>query len=371
MRSLLVSLHKYTGIILGLALSVTGITGSAIVFDRELDELVEPAIASFQPATAYASLDLALSNAAAAVGGVSEPTRIALGRHESAPHIVRFPTEVGNVGPTEVTVDPGTGNVTSVRVWGEYPVTWLYRLHYSFMAGESGELVVGVLGIALLFFCISGVIIWLPRQGFRSLRHAGHAFSVRLAAGARVLNYDLHKLIGILSFPMLVVIAFTGIEMVWHEPVEKLVAALLPLKEEPNPESREGESRISVDQVQDVALASLPNARVYRIYLPRNKTDPFQVGLIQAGERWREYGASTLWIDQYSGAVLEVWDSQNLPSGNTFLNWMFPLHNGDALGLAGRVTVFICGLLPSFFFITGLYLWLRRRADERRQLRSL
>ena len=366
MRRLLISLHKYAGLILGLVLSVTGISGSLIVFDRELDEVIDPATAEFEPSSVVGSLDTALANASAAVGNGEAPTRIALGRNSAAPHIIRFPTAAGDAGPTEVTVDPASGTVTSVRVWGEYPVTWIYRLHYSLLSGHGGEITVGILGIALLFFCISGVIIWWPRTGFKSGRHMVQAFKVRWKGTVAILNYDLHKLLGILSFPILGLIALTGIELVWHEPVEGMVAAVLPVIEEPSPISVIRNREATVDDVRDQALAVFPGSRIARIYLPRSDTAPYTVSMMHETEAWQEYGASQVWVDQYSGEVLETWDSRTLPAGNTLLTWMFPLHNGDGLGLAGRVAVFIAGLLPAFFFGSGFYLWYRRQPFARR-----
>jgi len=57
------------------------------------------------------------------------------------------------------------------------------------------------------------------------------------------------------------------------------------------------------------------------------------------------------------------------------MTWQFPLHNGDALGMPGRIIVLISGLTPLLFFITGTYLWwqkrqLRRQAQRRKLARQ-
>jgi uncharacterized iron-regulated membrane protein len=49
------------------------------------------------------------------------------------------------------------------------------------------------------------------------------------------------------------------------------------------------------------------------------------------------------------------------PAGDRLLSWLFPLHSGEALGLAGRVAWTGFGLAPMLPFATGLWLWLRRR----------
>lgn len=368
MRALLLVLHKYIGLFLGLLLSITGISGSLIVFDRELDEMLAPHTAGFAPTATAASLDLALANATRAVNNGTRPTRIALAREDGVPHIVRFPTQPGTTGPIEVSIDPGTGNVAAVRTWGNYPVTWLYHLHLSFLGGAAGEYVVGILGICLLFFCISGVVIWWPRNG--SWRQA---FLIRRNSNAFRLNYDLHKTAGLYFLPVFIVLAFSGIEIVWHEPVEKMVAAVLPVEEYPVPSSTpasmpSAQPPIPVDQAADTARQHYPDSRIARVYLPQTDTAPYQITFTHPDETWNEYSVTSVYVDQYSGKLLAIHDGRLQPAGNRFLNWLFPLHNGDALGLAGRWLVFICGLLPALLFGTGVYMWWRKRVNTRQQV---
>lgn len=363
MQKLLIQLHKYTGLIVGVLLSVIGISGSLLVFDRELDELLTPATSNFGPVAELASFDRALSNAEAAVANGTSPTRIMLGRNASAPHIVRFPTPPGAVGPIEVSIHPGTAEVLAVRGWGEYPVTWVYHLHLAFLAGPIGETLVGIVGICLLFFCISGVIIWWPRSGAWK-----RALTIRRGAGAFRFNFDLHKTVGVYLLPVFLVLALTGIEIVWHEPVERIVAAVLPVDEEPSPQSDISGApaqRLNADAVAETAQAVFPGSLLNRIYLPSNAKAIWRVTLIQPGETWREYGPSSVYIDQYTGAVLDTLDSRELSAGSTLLQWAFPLHNGDALGLLGRLLIFFSGFMPALLFGTGTYMWLKKRGPVR------
>lgn len=365
MRMFLVFTHKYVGLFLGLLLSVTGVSGSLIVFDRELDELIAPETADFPYAEQLASFDLALENATEAVANGSAPTRIALGRHGGAPHIVRFPALEGAVGPLEVSVDPGSAEVLAIRAWGEYPVTWLYRLHMSFMGGERGEWLVGIMGFAMVFFCLSGLYIWWPRGGGRVWRKA---LTMTLHKGAFRSNYDLHKTIGVYFLPIFLVLGITGIEIVWHEPFERVVAGVLPVDHDITPLSQPLDlPRASVDLVAANARAQYPLASIQRIYLPADPSAVFRVTVNHPEEVWNEYSTTTVNVDQYTGAVISVRDGRTVAAGSVFLDWMFPLHNGDGLGILGRILVFIAGLLPAILFVSGTYMWwYKRRANQRR-----
>ena len=359
MRRLFIQLHKYTGLVLGVLLTITGLSGSLLVFDRELDEWLTPATVSFSQPPQIASLDLALANATAAVNNGTQPTRIALGRNHEAPHIVRFPTPEGARGPIEVSISPSDSSVLAVRGWGDYPVTWIYYLHMAFLGGAAGEIVVGIMGIALLFLCISGVVIWWPRRGFWR-----RALTINGRLGAYRLNYDIHKTTGIYFLPVLFVLAFSGIELVFHEPVEKLVGLFLPVAQAPAPVSAGRGEPVGADRAAAAAQQVFPGARLFRVYLPAGPADPYRVTFVRAGDNWNEYAPSTVFLDQYSGKVLDVYDHREQPAGNTLLDWLFPLHNGDALGLFGRILVMLGGLLPAGLFGTGLYLWWRSRREH-------
>lgn len=54
-------------------------------------------------------------------------------------------------------------------------------------------------------------------------------------------------------------------------------------------------------------------------------------------------------------------DPNRFTAGETFLNLMWPLHNGDALRLPGRILVCITGFVPLVLYVTGIIRWLQKR----------
>lgn len=362
MRHLFIILHKYIGLTLGLLLAVIGLTGSLLVFDHALDEMVAPQTVPANAPGDAAPLQAVVAAARAAVPGEPEPTRIHLARQPGSPHMVRFPGPPGAPGPVEVSVAPVGAEVLAVRQWGEYPVSWVYRLHYTLLAGTTGKYVVGASGLFLLFFCLSGLYIWWPRRG-----QWRQALTIKRGSGAFRLNYDLHKTIGLYLLPVLAVVAFSGVSLVFHGPVESLVGSVLPLDERPSPSSEPGGVPLTVDQAVAEGRKAFPDAALKRVFLPQNPTDSYRLALNQAGEPWSAHAVTTVWVDQYGGEVLATWDALRIASGSRFLAWQFPLHNGDALGLPGRWLVFLSGLMPVLLFGTGVYMWWRKRRPARRR----
>ena len=80
MRSALLTLHKYAGLSLGLLLSVVGISGSLLVFDHAIDEVLAPATVTAHEAGARAPLAAVLAAARGAVGEEFSAYRISTAR---------------------------------------------------------------------------------------------------------------------------------------------------------------------------------------------------------------------------------------------------------------------------------------------------
>jgi uncharacterized iron-regulated membrane protein len=70
------------------------------------------------------------------------------------------------------------------------------------------------------------------------------------------------------------------------------------------------------------------------------------------------------------GRVLERYDPLAAPAGNQLVDSFFPLHSGEALGLAARLLWTAFGLLPVTLLATSAWLWWRRRQRRAAQLRS-
>src|SRR4029077_2786641 len=69
-----------------------------------------------------------------------------------------------------------------------------------------GGMIIGIFGILLVFLALSGLWLWLPLWG----RYRG-AVTVRRGKGRFARDTDLHKVIGMLALPLLLLWGFTGV----------------------------------------------------------------------------------------------------------------------------------------------------------------
>lgn len=374
-RRLWLNLHLYIGLSLGAVLILVGLTGSLLVFYHKIDQLLNPALLTVSAQDGYRPYSAAVA-AAQAVHPGWHADSLLMPRASDGVLILWFKEAPGTVGQEDrwhqVAVDPYTAQVQGSRfidtltLRRDSVVATLYALHSTFLLGENGETLAGIVGLCLLLSSLSGIYLWWPRSGkFKQ------ALTFKRDASRVRFHFDLHRTSGIYSVIILIVISFSGIYMIFPAYVTPLVNLFSTVSESAgNPVSsvRPGATAISIETAVTIADRLYPHAELKTIGLPENENGVYLITKRQAGEVGTSYGSTDIWIDQYSGAVLKVKDSRAMSAGDSFLAWQFPLHNGEAFGLAGRVIVCMTGFIPAIMAVTGTYIWLRKRRSRRSRL---
>ncbi|MHB8902346.1 MAG: PepSY-associated TM helix domain-containing protein [Thermoguttaceae bacterium] len=362
-------MHRWLGLSAGLLFALLGLTGSLLVFDHAIDEWLHPGL-------------LLCEN----VGVPHSPSEIVLAaeraylQHPAPTHSVVAPRVPGGVwsvwfrsstegGPrwTQVCVDPYTARVTGQRRWGDDLMSWIYGLHFALHGGKIGKTIVGIAGLLSVISVGTGVLLWWPlwKTGWRA------AFAIR--RGYRF-SYDLHKTSGIIASPVFVVVALTGVYMVFPEYVKPLVTSI---SRETLPPAQlasvpDGESHpLKPEEAIGIAEAFIPETASFCHFHPPHGADGvYEVVFRQPGEAQRSFGRTQIWIDAYSGDVLAERYPRDFTAADRFIAWQFPLHNGEALGLVGRWAVFLAGFAPAILYGTGVVIWWRKRRSRYRQQRN-
>lgn len=95
----------------------------------------------------------------------------------------------------------------------------------------------------------------------------------------------------------------------------------------------------------------MPGTTPTSVTIPAAFTQPITVGFL-AHDAVR---ASVL-VDPWSDKVIGVRDNSG-----SLLAWMRPLHQGTGLGGIYRFLVFLSGLVPTLFVVTGVIMWVKKR----------
>ena len=127
-----------------------------------------------------------------------------------------------------------------------------------------------------------------------------------------------------------------------------------------------GRPPIGVDEAVAIADKIFSDGRLHWILLPSTPSGVYVVGKQSKDEPNRTTTFRNVGVDQYSGQVLYVQDRNAFTAGERFLEWLFPLHTGEAFGAFGRSIVLVIGLTPLSLYVTGFLRWRQKRRARRR-----
>ncbi len=362
-RRLWLNLHLFLGITVGALFALLGVTGSLLTFyqeiDRTLNSEIRPIRVDLQPKSIQAIADRIKRYHPDRLNS----WRIEMPLSEDAPIALRYYRPEETLGrtfaPLMVTLDPSTLQETSYRFWGDYFVTWVYDFHYTLLLDQNGKAIVGFSGLFILVSLLSGIYLWWP-----SRKRFLIALLPLLRSGLVRKTYDVHTRGGVYGLILLVVLALTGIGLAFPNQTRFVLSNFTSIEEMPRPgvgEIVSGKPVIDLDQAVEIARDIFPRAELRWIETAGREGNPISIRFHQPDEPGRRFPKTQVWIDPHSGQVLAVWDPENSPRGNALLDWLHPLHNGEAFGVIGRWVVFVSGFLPSLLFITGLLRWRQKR----------
>lgn len=336
--------HRWTGAFLGLLLALLGLSGALLVWEG--DWIAVPG--SGDPLAADARMIAEAAGAAAEAGTVS---RITFASEEIGLHHVAF-SDGGGAYLSQA------GEV--VERWNsqwERPELWLFDFHHHLFAGDTGEIVTGIAGLAGLAFVVTGTILWWRSRKRFNLR----LWPERMAPGPIVKH---HRDLGLVAAPLLILSLGTGVLMLF-EPLREMV---LGVEERPRVEA-DGPATAALDPVEGAILSSaarFPDARLRRITLPGEPGDPIRIRMKQA-EEWTPNGRTQLSFDAGTGQLLSVEDALQANKAAWFSEKLYPLHSAKVGGLALKVAMTVSGLVLTVLGLLTTYSFWKRRGGARRR----
>lgn len=367
MRRLLVWLHRYVGLFLGAFLLLEALTGCAIVFEEELDALLHPQLHPPRREAPLAPVDVVLRQASAALEGNWQALALRFPHQDGAAAVALFrsrpdPASGEAAALRQVFVDVHSGAVLGQRGPNDTVLQVLKRLHADLYLGEPGVVLLLVVTFGCLLLGVSGPILWQPK----GWNPAGW-FRVNWGANPLRRYLDLHKVAGFWLLPLIAATGVTGIYMLQPPLTESAVGSVFPLQawHAPPLQLRPAASGATVSPGQAVALAQAhrPDAQLRNLRLPPAPLKPYVVELAEPGEmNDGRSGSIELRIDPAGGAIVHETTRRQFSVGDHIMYWQYPLHNGHAFGLTGRILVFIGGAVLALLFATGFYLWYKKGA---------
>src|SRR5262245_23040299 len=383
-RTVCWTLHRWIGIGLAVLLVPISVSGALLVWHDHLDALINPGRYAVSGAEVARPLSDYLANASAALADGSRPIGVRFPAEGGWPVLVMGRgAPQGEGRPPRIInayLDPPTARVLEVVDFRSSLFGWVHRFHENLTIPEySGRAIVGWAGVGMLILSLTGLWLWWPRNGAFLL-----GLRWRRSGDATIGN--LHYLFGFWIALPLALVSLTGIYLSFPQTARSAMSAIAPMNPQTNRSAFAAQlapdTRLSADAALDAARSAKPGWRPSALFLAT--LPPEREPRAERAERGeRAERASATWRVQLrhpesaSVATVIVNDrdgtARSLPdplAGDRAAQWIRFIHDGGRGGPVWQTVVFLTGVFPPIFAVTGIVMWLRRRRSRAASVRS-
>lgn len=353
-------MHRWLGLAVGGFLLLLGLTGMVLSFYVEIDAAAHASLRAVPAHARPESYEAVYQTLRKAEPNRAGPWRIEVpqaGGVISARYYKPIETQDRAFAPLIVWVDPTRMEVVRTAVWGRFFVTFVYDLHYHLLIDGPGKVVVASVGLIGICLILAGLWLWWPRKG-------------RLKASLQInqpyhwirTSFEWHRLMGVIGTAFLLLFCVTGSLLAAPEWFRPGLNALAPTFKAPDlTPYAHVPTRITVDDAMRTAAKVFPTARIRWIETPGVGAGTYRIIMAQRFEPSQRFPRTTVWLRADTGEVIATRNPAHDSASDIILNWLHPLHTGEAFGLFGRLVVMFAGLFPILLFATGLTRYLIRR----------
>jgi uncharacterized iron-regulated membrane protein len=215
LRRALFQVHLWTGVAIGLYIVFVSVTGSAVVFRRDL---------------LFAKLGNVPAADAKGTRLTDPQLREAILKKYPGANITRLVVSRRRLTPAEATMTVGLDTIeerfnqyTGADMGEMHPASvvimeWFVDLHDNLLKGETGRKANAVGGGLLCVLCLTGVVIW-----WRGIATWYQGFYFKPKHNWKRINFDLHAALGFWSLAILFLWGLTGIYFAFPEPFNAAV----------------------------------------------------------------------------------------------------------------------------------------------------
>ncbi len=340
----LFKVHSYTGLITGIAFLLIGISGSILVFSRDLDRVIYKDLLEVEPRGSRISFDSAYHFMLARFPEMDYITYDGIPQTErSSYQFFMMKDGVHFKG----FLDPYNVEVLHSGKQHDYWMDWLFLFHFTFSIPIWGELAAALLSLTLLVSIVTGAIV------YRKYIMKVFLFKVPFKVNNwRRMSSSFHRIVGVWSLAFHVMFAITAFWMLRHTFTanhyqDKSTAVVAPV------------ITYSIDKVLNDIKEQYPD------FQPRFITLPETDGVSSFVYGYSE-GVSFFYADYYdeieaNGQTLTANFLKDRSPMQKLEQMIFPVHAGLYGNLVIKIIYCLGGLTPALLSLTGFFLWWRRK----------
>lgn len=345
--------HLWGGLTLGLLLSVSGLSGTLLMYKDQILALQYPHLSP--PLSAEAPDDSRIATTLEKViENYADNELVMVHLPGGSNHY--FKVWLKHLDDYQLDyVEANTGKKLISRNPDNDFILWLYNLHAELLSGEKGELFLGLMSFLFVTLIITGYIIWWPgiRRFARSLK-----LPKRLQLTPLLLWF--HRMLGVILAPFLLITIITAIGLVFYKPTQSILISILNETRSSVPPSSvfcpNTHNQYSIEEQLAVVRQTLPDARLIRFHPVNGPHKPVRYRM-KFEQEWHQNGRSYVYLNPCTNQVVYSIDDRTSLKGIQISNMLFPIHSVYVGGSVYHGVMTVAGLSPLFLLISGLLTW--------------
>jgi len=385
LRTMLIVIHRWVGLLISTFLIVAGLTGSILAFYDELDETINPSLHQYP-----SSISMQPLSPIELLSKIQKRFPHAhfdyINLSATPEHSVVFFSEViiNGEAADEIFVNRYNGEILGHRLWGDIRQGWknllpfIFILHNSLALDVVGEYLLGIIALLWTLDCFIGLWITLPTRVKRPkkncLRRWRPAWRVRWHANSYKLNFDLHRAGGLWVWFMLLVLAWSSVSFNLRDPIYNPVMNYIfdmhdqldNIDSLPEPLLKPPLGLAQILKLgrnyaqQQAQLQSFELGDEDAIYYEADKG--VYLYDINSSASIRDNGSTRIIISAIDGRYLGVVLPNHESIGWQLDSWTRGLHQAQVGGLAMQIFISVMGLVVAVLSATGVIIWWRKRS---------
>ncbi len=382
-KSSILWLHKWLGIITGIVVCILSLTGCIYTFQDEIKLWAYPEkyyIAHADNATAPLPLSTLLSNAQSSLENNQKITRVDLYPAKDRTWIFRaIKTDEEAFGHwnyfryyKRVFINPYTGEVQQVENTKTEFFQLVLQLHLNLLLGKKyGHALVSWSTALFIIILLSGIILWWPKKW--KGKNFRRSFWVDTKVKWKRLNHDLHNVIGFYSLFIALAFAITGLAFAFPGFKKTYIDTFNLFQKEATSTKLPVPTPIPLayEKFQDNALyyslKNYPQAEMLSIRLKKETEPEIDIQIRRYEKRSGVF--DWLYFDKKQAALKQIKSGENLRLGDKLGTLNYDIHTGSIGGLTTKIIAFTISLFCASLPITGYIIWLNKSKKAKKKKR--
>lgn len=361
LKKLASQLHLWLGISSGLVVFIVALTGSLLVFEDELEPVIDHQfhIVEAHQGKQRLPLDVLQTRVSETYPG-KKLVRITIEKEPERTVVFGLKNGKKEKDILSVAVNPYTGNIAEARVEQDAFFSVVLRLHRYLCLEETGKTITGISCVMFLIIMITGLIMWWPNR-----KNSKQRFTIKWNAKFKRLNWDLHAVFGFYVLPFVFLIAMTG--LVWsYKWVNNIIFMTFDGKPQ---QKREAPVNIAIINPTQTGILSniyaqtnqqLPNPG--KILMTLSESDSLSVTISKTNDSAPISNiVDFLYFDKNNGQLIKKRLYADETKGMKVRRLIFPIHTGSLLGWPTKIIAFIVALIAASLPVTGVIIWLGKK----------